>query len=65
MANRPPYPREARIVALKKGPIGSVNTFIWYQLRSDYPHPNTLISEHKTENEAKNAKEQYENENKK
>ncbi|RLR18257.1 hypothetical protein D8L93_02600 [Sodalis-like symbiont of Bactericera trigonica] len=31
-----------------------------YELRADHPHPNTLISEHDTEQEALDSKERYE-----
>lgn len=58
MPNRPPYPREARVVAVEKGPQGQ--TVTWYQLRADYPEPNSLISEHPTEQEAVDAKRRYE-----
>ena len=39
MPNRPPYPREARVVAVEKGPQGQ--TVTWYQLRADYPEPDS------------------------
>lgn len=58
MPNRPPYPREARVVAVEKGPQGQ--TVTWYQLRADYPEPDSLISEHPTEQEAVDAKRRYE-----
>lgn len=58
MPTRPPYPREARIVAVKKGQAG--NTVTWYELRADHPRPDTLISEHKSEAEAQDAKDRYE-----
>lgn len=58
MATKPPYPREARIEAVEKGPAG--HTVTWYQLRADHPHENTLISEHQTEQEAQDAKQRYE-----
>ncbi len=58
MASRPPYPREARIVAVEKGPEGK--TVTWYELRADHPRENTLISEHKSEQEAQDAKDRYE-----
>ncbi|MBP2170085.1 hypothetical protein J2125_003277 [Erwinia toletana] len=58
MATRPPYPREARIEAVEKGPEGKTVTS--YQLRADHPHENTLISEHDTEQEALDAKQRYE-----
>lgn len=58
MPTRPPYPREARIVAVEKGQAG--NTVTWYELRADHPRPDTLISEHKSEAEAKDAKDRYE-----
>jgi len=44
MPTRPPYPREARIVAVEKGATGQ--TVTWYQLRADHPKPDSLISEH-------------------
>lgn len=62
MATRPLYPREARIETVEKGPGG--NTVTWYELRADHPHPNTLISEHKTEQEALDAKIRYEDQEK-
>lgn len=58
MATQPPYPREARIVEVQKGVPGSAVT--WYQLRADHPHPDTLISEHETHQEALDAKQRYE-----
>lgn len=58
MASNPPYPREARIVAVEKG--ARDQTVTWYQLRADHPHPDTLISEHETEQEARDAKRRYE-----
>lgn len=58
MPSRPPYPREARIVTVEKGQPGQ--TVIWYELRADHPHPDALISEHKTKAEALDAKERYE-----
>ncbi len=58
MPKRPPYPREARVVAVEKGPQGQ--TVTWYQLRADYPEPDSLISEHPTEQEAVDAKRRYE-----
>lgn len=58
MPSRPPYPREARIVTVEKGQPGQ--TVTWYELRADHPRPDTLISEHKTESEAQDAKERYE-----
>ncbi len=59
MPTRPPYPREARVVAVEKGPQGSTVTS--WELRADHPSPNTLISEHETESEAQDAKDRYEN----
>lgn len=47
MPNRPPYPRQARVVAVEKGAAGQ--TVTWYQLRADYPTPDSLISEHPSE----------------
>jgi hypothetical protein len=58
MASKPPYPREARIVAVEKGAVGQ--TVTWYQLRADHPKPDALISEHPTEQEALDAKIRYE-----
>lgn len=58
MPTRPPYPREARVVAVEKGLTG--HTVTWYQLRADHPKPNSLISEHETEQEALDAKRRYE-----
>lgn len=54
MPTRPPYPREARIVTVEKG--NSDQTVTWYQLRADHPKPDSLISEHETEQEALDAK---------
>ncbi|MRT40654.1 hypothetical protein GJV09_04865 [Enterobacteriaceae bacterium RIT702] len=58
MPTKPPYPRVARIVAVEKG--SADQTVTWYELRADHPKPDTLISEHKTESEALDAKERYE-----
>ena len=58
MPTRPPSPREARVVAVEKGPQGQ--TVTWYELRADHPTPNSLISEHPTEQEALDAKRRYE-----
>lgn len=58
MPDKPPYPREARVVAVEKGAAGQ--TVIWYELRADHPKPNSLISEHPTEQEALDAKKRYE-----
>lgn len=58
MASKPPYPREARVVAIEKGAAGQ--TVTWYQLRADHPKPDALISEHPTEQEALDAKIRYE-----
>lgn len=58
MASKPPYPREARVVAIEKGAPGQ--TVTWYQLRADHPKPDALISEHPTEQEALDAKIRYE-----
>ncbi|KAI3491700.1 hypothetical protein L1887_43801 [Cichorium endivia] len=55
---QPPYPREARIVTVEKGQTG--HTVTWYQLRADHPKPDSLISEHETEQEALDAKRRYE-----
>ena len=58
MPTRPPYPREARVVAVEKGATGQ--TVTWYQLRADHPKPDSLISEPETEQEALDAKVRYE-----
>lgn len=58
MPTNPPYPRQARIVAVEKGEPGSSVT--WYELRADHPKPDSLISEHPTEAEALDAKRRYE-----
>jgi hypothetical protein len=58
MASKPPYPRQARIVEVQKG--SQTETVTWYQLRADHPHPDTLISEHQSEQEALDAKRRYE-----
>lgn len=58
MPTKPPYPRVARIVAVEKG--SADQTVTWYELRADHPKPDTLISEHKSESEALDAKERYE-----
>ncbi|MFE4109592.1 protein YaiA [Kosakonia sp. YIM B13611] len=58
MPTKPPYPREARIVAVEKG--ANSPTVTWYELRADHPKPDTLISEHPTEQEALDAKLRYE-----
>lgn len=58
MPGQPPYPREARVVAVEKGAAGQ--TVTWYELRADHPKPNSLISEHPTEQEALDAKKRYE-----
>lgn len=60
MPTRPPYPREARVVPVKKGT--AENPITRYELRADHPHENSLISEHESEQEAQDAKERYENE---
>jgi hypothetical protein len=57
MPTKPPYPREARIVTVKKGQPGQIE--IWYQLRADYPTPDSLISEHSTEQDALDARARY------
>ncbi|MCS2157833.1 YaiA family protein [Scandinavium sp. H11S7] len=58
MPSNPPYPREARVVAVEKGDPGQSVT--WFQLRADHPKPDSLISEHPTEAEAIDAKRRYE-----
>ena len=50
MPTQPPYPREARIVAVAKGPAGQGET--WYQLRADFPTPDSLIRKRWTRNSA-------------
>lgn len=62
MPSRPPYPREARVVPVEKG--GEDKTVTWYELRADHPKPDTLISEHETEQEAIDAKARYEDQEK-
>lgn len=63
MPGRPPYPREANIIPVEKGAPGK--SVIWYELRADHPKPDSLISEHKTEQEALDAKKRYEDQSKK
>ena len=58
MATRPSYPRISRVEPVEKGPQGK--TVTWYELRADHPHPNTLISEHQTKQEALDAQQRYE-----
>ncbi|MCX8957699.1 YaiA family protein [Erwinia psidii] len=58
MPGKPPYPRVASIKPVEKGTPGKSVT--WYELRADYPAPDTLISEHETEQEAIDAKDRYE-----
>lgn len=58
MPTKPPYPREARVVAVEKGELGQ--TVTWYELRADHPKPDSLISEHPTQAEALDAKRRYE-----
>ncbi|CAH0281994.1 YaiA family protein [Erwinia aphidicola] len=58
MPGRPPYPREAHIVEVEKGAPGK--SVVWYELRSDHPKPDSLISEHESHQEALDAKERYE-----
>ncbi|XTZ37505.1 protein YaiA [Salmonella enterica] len=58
MPTKPPYPREARIVPVEKGEPGK--TVTWYELRADHPKPDSLISEHPSEQEALDAKKRYE-----
>ena len=58
MPTRPPYPREARIVTVEKGV--AERSVTWYQLRADHPKPDSLISEHPSEQEARDAKKRYE-----
>ncbi|MGB9097500.1 YaiA family protein [Erwinia sp.] len=62
MAGKPPYPRVATIVPVKKGTPEKFVT--WYELRADHPKPDTLISEHETEQEAQDAKVRYEDQDK-
>ena len=58
MPTKPPYPREARVVAVEKGPSDA--TVTWYELRAVHPKPDSLISEHPSEQEALDAKKRYE-----
>lgn len=58
MPTRPPYPRTARIVPVEKG--AQDQTVTWYELRADHPEPDSLISEHQSEQEAIDAKTRYE-----
>ncbi|GLR10208.1 hypothetical protein COO59_05845 [Mixta theicola] len=62
MPTRPPYPRVARVVPVNNGAAGQGATR--YELRADHPKPNSLISEHESEQEALDAKERYENSDK-
>ncbi|TCL04180.1 MULTISPECIES: hypothetical protein [Sodalis] len=62
MASKPPYPREAHIVKKEKGLPGKSKEV--YELRADHPRPDTLISEHDTEQEALDAKDRYQDEDK-
>ncbi len=62
MASKPPYPREAHIVKKEKGPPGKTKEV--FELRADYPRPDTLISEHDSELEALDAKNRYQDEGK-
>lgn len=62
MPCKPPYPREAFIVEVNKGTPD--NTVVWYELRADHPKPNSLISEHESEQEAVDAKARYEDSSK-
>ena len=58
MPNKPPYPRESRVVAVEKGDAGQQVT--WYELRADHPKPDSLISEHPSREEALDAQKRYE-----
>ncbi|MXP56226.1 YaiA family protein [Pantoea sp. Mhis] len=60
MPDRPYYPRKARIIVVKKGNSKDGGGIISYELRTDYPHVDSLISEHKTQDEAQDAKQRYE-----
>ncbi|MEW5291279.1 MULTISPECIES: YaiA family protein [Erwinia] len=62
MPGKPPYPRTAHIKQVEKGTPGK--TVTWYELRADHPKPDTLISEHQTEQEAIDAKSRYEDQGK-
>lgn len=62
MPGRPPYPREAYIVEVEKGTPQEPVT--WFELRADHPKPHALISEHQTQQEALDAKQRYEDEEK-
>ncbi|MEE4408161.1 MULTISPECIES: YaiA family protein [unclassified Serratia (in: enterobacteria)] len=56
--NRPGYPRTARIVEVDRGdPSLHMHRF---EVRTDDIEPNTLLSEHATEQEALDAKHRYE-----
>ncbi|TKI06327.1 hypothetical protein [Martelella alba] len=57
MASKPPYPREAHIVRKEKGLPGRTQQV--YELRANHPRPDTLISEHPSEQEALDAKQRY------
>lgn len=62
MASNPPYPREAHIVEKQKGMPGKTKPV--FELRANHPKPDTLISEHDTEQEALDAKARYQGEDK-
>jgi hypothetical protein len=53
MPTQPPYPREARIVAVEKGPAGQGDLV---SAARRFPDADSLISEHPTEQEALDAK---------
>ncbi|OKB68074.1 hypothetical protein BHU62_03535 [Serratia marcescens] len=58
--DQPAYPRSARVVVVFRGdPNLNLRRF---ELRTDDIEPNTLLSEHDTEQEALDAKHRYEDE---
>lgn len=63
MPTKPPYPRKAYIVTIKKKK--PKQTVTQYQLKANHPKPNSLISKHPTAQKAINAKKRYKNPNKK
>lgn len=62
MASKPPYPRQAHIIRKETGVPGKIK--LVFELRADHPKPNTLISEHDSEQEALDAKSRYQDESK-
>lgn len=61
MAKQAPYPRKSWIVEVSngKGQVGH------YELRADHPYSDTLISEHPSKQEALDAQQRYQGEEKK